>query len=39
MGLKRKRDWTKPLTKLEVYQSIGDWKDVPFQILEEIILI
>ena len=39
MGLKRKRDWTKPLTKLEVYQSIGDWKDVPFQILEEIILL
>lgn len=37
MGLKRKRDWTKPLTKLELYNAIGDWKDVPFGVLQEVI--
>jgi hypothetical protein len=37
MGLKRKRDWTKPLTKLELYQALGDWKQIPFPILKEVI--
>ena len=39
MGLKRKRDWTKPLTKLEVYSALGDWKQVPFPVLREIVTL
>lgn len=37
MGLKRKRDWTKPLTKLELFNAIWDWKNVPLQVLEEVV--
>ena len=37
MSLKRKRDWSKPLTKAEMRNGLGDWKLVPAKVILEVI--
>ena len=37
MSLKRKRDWSKPLSKVEMRNGLGDWKLVPAKVILEVI--
>lgn len=37
MSLRKRRDWTRPLTKKEIKNALGDWKLVPAKVVLEIV--
>jgi len=36
MALKKRRDWSKPLTKRELYSTLDDCRKVPIKVLEDV---
>jgi len=37
MSLRRKRDWTKPLTKTELFSTLENWKQIPIDVLHDVL--